>query len=199
MCEYTSSYNNAEPFEIKPHVVEEFDREVGLEYLRGMHLNDSKADLGSKKDRHENIGLGHLTLSTFANIVRDPRTRHIPLILETPAFDGPGSKLAQGMDIWKKEVEILNRLSRQDDADAGVDDEKLEVWTEEIRNVVREASEGKDAKVGKETKGKGPGKKRSGGDVKGKGKETTVVKGKKKAKKDCESDSSGLSSMSDDE
>lgn len=57
MCEYTSSSNNAELFEIKPHVVEEFDREVGLEYLRGMHLNDSKADLGSKKDRHENIGL----------------------------------------------------------------------------------------------------------------------------------------------
>lgn len=37
--------------------VEEFDREIGVGYLRGMHLNDSKAALGSKKDRHENIGL----------------------------------------------------------------------------------------------------------------------------------------------
>lgn len=103
------------------------------------------------------------------------------------------------MDVWKKEVEILNRLSTLGDADAGVDDEKLEVWTEEIRNVVREASEGKNAKGGKETKGKGPGKKGSGGDVKGKGKEKTGVEGKKKVKKDCESDSSGLSSISDDE
>jgi len=41
-----------------PHpLVSEFDEKVGLKYLRGMHLNDSKVDVGSKRDRHENIGL----------------------------------------------------------------------------------------------------------------------------------------------
>ncbi|KAG2135187.1 xylose isomerase-like protein [Suillus bovinus] len=80
-----------------------FDTEVGLSYLKGLHLNDSKADLGSKKDRHENIGLGHIGISTFRYIVSDPRTQDIPLILETPTFEAT--------EIWTKEISALNRLS----------------------------------------------------------------------------------------
>ncbi|KAI0794369.1 xylose isomerase-like protein [Fomes fomentarius] len=101
--------------------VAEFDRDVGISYLKGTHLNDSKGALGSKKDRHENIGLGHLGLRTFAHILSDPRTRDIPLVLETPAYDVPstsGSSAAardrlakEGMSVWRTEVSVLNRLS----------------------------------------------------------------------------------------
>lgn len=80
-----------------------FDTEVGLSYLKGLHLNDSKAALGSKKDRHENIGLGHLGIATFRHIVSDPRMQDIPLILETPTFEAT--------DIWTKEIAALNCLS----------------------------------------------------------------------------------------
>ncbi|HLN55763.1 MAG TPA: deoxyribonuclease IV [Bacteroidales bacterium] len=62
----------------------EFERIVGLDYLKGMHLNDSKKGLGSKVDRHENIGQGTLGEDTFRMIMNDPRFDNIPLILETP-------------------------------------------------------------------------------------------------------------------
>ncbi|KAG1839181.1 xylose isomerase-like protein [Suillus tomentosus] len=91
------------------YVFSAFDTEVGLSYLKGLHLNDSKAALGSKKDRHENIGLGHLGISTFRHIVSDPRTQDIPLILETPTFEAT--------DIWTKEISALNRLSLVDDSE----------------------------------------------------------------------------------
>ncbi|EPS98992.1 hypothetical protein FOMPIDRAFT_136203 [Fomitopsis schrenkii] len=119
----------------------EFERDVGIQYLRGMHLNDSKGTLGSKKDRHQNIGLGELGLAAFAHIVADPRTRGLPLVLETPAYDEPGPSAArlgkQGMDVWRKEVEVLNRLAGEE----GVGVERMEEWTGEIREVVGRASE----------------------------------------------------------
>ncbi|MGE5420388.1 MAG: deoxyribonuclease IV, partial [Chloroflexota bacterium] len=62
----------------------EFERIVGLEYLKGMHLNDSKKGMGSRVDRHENIGLGMIGEDTFRMIMNDPRFDNIPLILETP-------------------------------------------------------------------------------------------------------------------
>jgi AP endonuclease-1 len=63
----------------------DFERVVGLRYLRGMHLNDSAASLGSKKDRHWHIGRGAVGLDAFRAIMTDARTAGIPLILETPA------------------------------------------------------------------------------------------------------------------
>lgn len=65
-------------------VLAEFDRVVGLEKLKAMHLNDSKNPLGSHKDRHETIGNGHLGLSTFDAIVNHPYLKTLPLELETP-------------------------------------------------------------------------------------------------------------------
>jgi deoxyribonuclease-4 len=62
----------------------EFDRVVGMKYLKGLHLNDTKKGLGSKVDRHENIGLGMLGEETFRMIMNDPRFDDMPLILETP-------------------------------------------------------------------------------------------------------------------
>ncbi|KAJ3749275.1 xylose isomerase-like protein [Lentinula detonsa] len=87
--------------------VESFDTHVGLKYLRGMHLNDSKTACGSKKDRHDNIGVGHLSIQTFAHILIDPRMQDIPLILETPSHEGSN----KNWDVWVKEIEVLNLLS----------------------------------------------------------------------------------------
>ena len=65
-------------------VLAEFDRVVGLDRLKALHLNDSKNPCGAKKDRHECIGKGHLGLDTFANIVNHPLLKDKPMILETP-------------------------------------------------------------------------------------------------------------------
>lgn len=62
----------------------EFDRVIGRNYLCGMHLNDSKRELGSRIDRHESIGKGAIGEKFFARLMADPRTDGIPLILETP-------------------------------------------------------------------------------------------------------------------
>lgn len=60
-----------------------FDEIVGFKYLKGMHLNDSKGGLGSRLDRHDNLGKGVLGLEVFKSIMTDPRFDEMPLILET--------------------------------------------------------------------------------------------------------------------
>lgn len=62
----------------------EFDETVGMSYLSGMHLNDSKKGLGSRVDRHETLGNGTLGPEFFKLLMKDPRFDDIPLILETP-------------------------------------------------------------------------------------------------------------------
>ncbi|HET91601.1 MAG TPA: deoxyribonuclease IV [Chloroflexi bacterium] len=61
-----------------------FDRIVGLERLKAIHLNDSKGELGSRKDRHEHIGKGCIGLDGFRNVLNDPRLAGLPGLLETP-------------------------------------------------------------------------------------------------------------------
>jgi deoxyribonuclease-4 len=62
---------------------EEFDDVVGFQYLRAMHINDSKKALASRVDRHDSIGKGTLGFDFFARLMRDPRFDNMPLILET--------------------------------------------------------------------------------------------------------------------
>lgn len=62
----------------------EFDSEVGFKYLRAIHLNDTKKELGSRVDRHESIGKGLLGMDFFERFMKDPHFDNIPLILETP-------------------------------------------------------------------------------------------------------------------
>lgn len=62
----------------------EFDRLVGLDHLKCFHFNDSKYDLGERRDRHEHIGRGYIGLEGFANFVNDPRWADHPAHLETP-------------------------------------------------------------------------------------------------------------------
>ncbi len=64
--------------------LDEVDAEVGLTYLRGMHLNDTKGNLGTHLDRHEELGKGFLGWEVFEALARDPRMQDLPLILETP-------------------------------------------------------------------------------------------------------------------
>jgi deoxyribonuclease-4 len=62
----------------------EFDRTIGISRLAALHLNDSKTERGSRVDRHEHIGKGKIGLNAFRFIMRDPRFRKIPKVLETP-------------------------------------------------------------------------------------------------------------------
>ena len=81
-------------------VLAEFDRVVGIDKLKALHLNDSKNPFASHKDRHELLGQGSLGLETFRNIVNHPLLRDKPMILETPN-ELPG---------YQKEIEILRSL-----------------------------------------------------------------------------------------
>ncbi len=65
-------------------VLKEFDEIIGLEKLRAVHLNDTMTPLGSKKDRHEKIGEGHIGLEAFEKIINHEKLRHLPFYLETP-------------------------------------------------------------------------------------------------------------------
>jgi len=80
---------------------EEFEKIVGFKYLMGMHINDSKPPLGSKKDRHHSLGKGEIGLDAFGFIMNDERMDDIPLILET--IDDT---------IWKEEIELLYSLQK---------------------------------------------------------------------------------------
>ncbi|MBI5286167.1 MAG: deoxyribonuclease IV [Deltaproteobacteria bacterium] len=65
-------------------LVDTIDRDIGLESLRLIHLNDSNGGLGSRLDRHQHIGKGSIGLAGFRAIVNHPRLRHLPMIMETP-------------------------------------------------------------------------------------------------------------------
>ena len=77
----------------------EFEERIGFRYLKGMHLNDSKKDIGTRVDRHEILGEGFLGKDIFKWIMKDTRFDNIPLILETPDH----SK-------WKEEIALLRSL-----------------------------------------------------------------------------------------
>lgn len=78
---------------------DEFEKYIGFKYLKGVHLNDSMFDTGSKKDRHQSIGKGKLGEEFFKRFMNDPRFDNIPIILET--IDNT---------IWKEEIEYLYSL-----------------------------------------------------------------------------------------
>lgn len=82
-------------------VFQEFDEVIGFEYLKGMHLNDSKKEYGSKVDRHDSLGKGTLGLDVFECIMNDDRFNNIPLILETP-----------NEELWAEEIKLLKSLQK---------------------------------------------------------------------------------------
>jgi deoxyribonuclease-4 len=78
----------------------EFDSIVGFTFLKGLHLNDSKKDLGTHVDRHENLKKGIMGEGVFSRIMNDPRFNNMPLILETP-----------DESLWKEEIKWLYQLA----------------------------------------------------------------------------------------
>lgn len=83
-------------------VFAEFEREVGFEYLRGMHLNDAMKPLGSRVDRHSPMGEGYLGITPFRYIMQDSRFDNIPLILETPDEER-----------WAEEIALLKSFAEE--------------------------------------------------------------------------------------
>lgn len=79
---FAAGYDIRTP-QVYEKTMQEFGRIVGFDYLKGMHLNDSKVPLGSRKDRHHSLGKGELGWEPFRFIMNDPRLDDIPLILET--------------------------------------------------------------------------------------------------------------------
>lgn len=81
---YAAGYDLVSKYE---QVWDEWDRVIGLEHLACLHLNDSKTPLGSRRDRHEEIGKGSLGAKAFRQLMQDPRFASIPKLLETPKGD----------------------------------------------------------------------------------------------------------------
>ncbi len=86
-------------------VINQFDNIIGLEYLKVIHVNDSKNILGSHKDRHENIGFGNLGFETIMKIFNDQRFINIPKILETPYVPSPDNK--ENFPPYKFEIAMI--------------------------------------------------------------------------------------------
>lgn len=84
-------------------VLEEFDRVIGLDRLKAIHINDSMNPMGSHKDRHAKIGEGTIGLEAFGRIVRHPALQGLPFILETPNDDAG----------WAAEIAMLRRMAEE--------------------------------------------------------------------------------------
>src|SRR5204863_9253522 len=83
-------------------VTDEMEAKLGTARILAWHVNDSKGDLGSKKDRHENLGKGKIGKEAFRCLMNDPRFADTPKLLETPKEDG--------MDL--KNLSALRRMVR---------------------------------------------------------------------------------------
>ncbi|ROV91282.1 hypothetical protein VSDG_07779 [Cytospora chrysosperma] len=91
--------------------MDEFDRVVGRKYLRALHVNDSKAPLGSHRDLHANIGTGFLGLRAFHNLMAYDGVQNLPMVLETPIDrKGPDGKTIEDRQIWADEIKLLEWL-----------------------------------------------------------------------------------------
>ncbi|GAA4078805.1 deoxyribonuclease IV [Amphibacillus indicireducens] len=87
-------------------VLNEFDRIVGVDRIKVVHVNDSKNVRGAHKDRHENIGFGHIGFDTLHNIVHHPQLQDIPKILETPYV---GEDKKNRKPPYKFEIEMIKQ------------------------------------------------------------------------------------------
>jgi AP endonuclease-1 len=141
-------------------VMKQFDDIIGLNYLKALHVNDSKAPLASHRDLHARIGTGYLGLRAFHNLVNDERLHGMPMVLETPvdSVDENGKKF-EDKSIWAREIKMLEQL-------VGMDVESDEF--KELEKTLHEQGEGERERVGgqverkkvKDAKPKAAGKKK---------------------------------------
>jgi AP endonuclease-1 len=178
-----------------------FDAEIGLGYLKALHLNDSKTPLGSRLDRHANIGTGFLGLGAFWNFMNEPRFEGLPMVLETPAEDAEGK---EDRSVYAREVKLLESLvgMDRDGEEFGALEADLARKGESDRKIAMEKFELKEKKAAKE-KAKKPGAKANGkGKSKGKGKGNPAVGSaaeERSSSAASDTDVDELSSVSDDE
>ena len=92
---YTAGYNIKTGYGFN-ETFRKFDEIIGIRYLKGMHINDSKKEHATRVDRHENLGKGYLGEEVFWNLMNDPRFDDMPLILETPEES-----------LWEEEIKRL--------------------------------------------------------------------------------------------
>lgn len=87
-------------------VIDQFDRVIGKDQIAAFHINDSKNEPGASKDRHENIGFGHVGFEALTNIIYHPDFMEIPKILETPFVPSPDDKKVSYAP-YKYEIEMI--------------------------------------------------------------------------------------------
>ncbi|KAI4736106.1 AP endonuclease [Aureobasidium sp. EXF-12298] len=180
----------------------DFDKTVGMKYLRALHLNDSKAPFSSHRDLHANIGTGFLGLRGFHAIMNDERVTGLPMVLETPIEvrdeNGNLQKDAKNKDmedknIWAREIKLLESLVGMD-----VEGQEFKDWEDKLqkmgkveRDRIAEQVEKKTTKVkDKEDKAKAKQTKLNFG------KAAAPAKKGKKAKKEDDAEQSDASSLS---
>ena len=84
-----------------------FDKEIGLSYIKCIHINDSKNPISSHKDRHENFGLGNLGFDNLINIIYNKRLKDIPKILETPYVTKDDNSKEKIYPPYKHEIDMI--------------------------------------------------------------------------------------------
>jgi AP endonuclease-1 len=188
--------------EIVQSTLSDFDKTVGIKYLRALHLNDSKAPFSSHRDLHANIGTGFLGLRGFHAIMNDPRVIGLPMVLETPIEvrdeNGNLQKDAKGKEmedknIWAREIKLLESLVGMDvDGDEFLQlEDRLQKMGKVERDRIAEQVEKKTTKVKeKEDKAKAKQTKLNFG------KAAATAKKGKKAKKEDDAEQSDASSLS---
>lgn len=103
---FAAGYDLRTP-KVYKETMDAFERIIGWDRLRAIHCNDSAKPLGSRVDRHAHIGQGEIGRAGFAHLVRDPRLREIPFILETPK----GRRESDGREWDAVNAEVLRRLA----------------------------------------------------------------------------------------
>jgi AP endonuclease 1 len=142
---FAAGYDLRTP-EAYANTMKEFDNIIGLKYLKALHINDSKAPLGSHRDLHARIGTGYLGLQSFHNIVNDKRLHGLPMVLETPieSKDVNGKKI-EDKAIWAREIKMLEQLVGMD-----TQSEQFQSW----RDSLREEGAGERERIGDQVKKK---------------------------------------------
>ena len=89
--------------------LDEFDKQIGLKYIECIHINDSKNEIASHKDRHENIGVGTIGFNTLLNVIYHPKLDNIPKILETPYIGDTDESKERLYPPYKYEIEMIRK------------------------------------------------------------------------------------------
>ena len=92
-------------------ILDEIDKLIGIDKIKCIHINDSKNILGSKKDRHENIGLGSIGFDNLINVIYNKRISNIPKILETPYVTVDNNSKDKIYPPYKQEIDMIKNKS----------------------------------------------------------------------------------------